>query len=49
MLSGSEVYLMTCEVIGETDENLAKRDGVEKTGGQGRKERNREHGGQDGK
>ena len=23
MLSGSEVYLMTCEVIGETDENLA--------------------------
>lgn len=23
MLSGSEVYLMTCEVIGKTDDNLA--------------------------
>ena len=30
MLNGSEVYLMTCEVIGKTDENLANVTGWRK-------------------
>lgn len=31
MLHGSEVYLLTCEVIGKTDENLANVTGWRKT------------------
>ena len=32
MLHGSEVYLMTCEVIGQTDENLANVTGWRNSG-----------------
>ncbi len=32
LLHGSEVYLMTCEVIGQTEENLANVTGWRKTG-----------------
>ena len=36
MLNGSEVYLMTCEVIGKTDENLANVTGWRKGAVRGR-------------
>ena len=36
MLHGSEVYLMTCEVIGKTDENLANVTGWRNSGARGR-------------